>query len=173
MTAVKSGLMIIDQHRADIRIRFEHYLEQLSQHTASTQRLLFPEVVQFAPSEAVLMQKVIPELEGIGFELTNLGNGSYAVAGVPSELDGLNPVALLRNMVSDAASGIGSLDQLRAAIALSLARNAAIPQGQVLSNEEMEKIINELFSCTNVNYTPDGKAIMCILPQHDIEQLLA
>jgi DNA mismatch repair protein MutL len=76
-------------------------------------------------------------------------------------------------MVSDAASGIGSLDQLRAAIALSLARNAAIPQGQVLSNEEMEKIINELFSCTNVNYTPDGKAIMCILPQHDIEQLLA
>jgi DNA mismatch repair protein MutL len=57
-------------------------------------------------------------------------------------------------------------------VALSLARSAAIPYGQILNNEEMESIINELFSCSNVNYTPDGKAILCILPQGDIEQLL-
>ena len=54
---------------------------------------------------------------------------------------------------------------------LSLARAAAIPYGQVLSNEEMENIVNSLFTCSNVNYTPDGKPILVILPQAEIEGL--
>ena len=54
---------------------------------------------------------------------------------------------------------------------LSLARTAAIPYGQVLSNDEMENIVNSLFSCSNVNYTPDGKPILAILPQTDIDAL--
>jgi DNA mismatch repair protein MutL len=53
-----------------------------------------------------------------------------------------------------------------------LARHAAISTGQVLNNDEMERLVNELFACSNVNYTPDGRAILSILPQHDIEQLL-
>ena len=57
-------------------------------------------------------------------------------------------------------------------MALSMARSAAIPQGQVLDNREMDNLVNELFACSNVNYTPDGKAIICILPQREIEQLL-
>lgn len=57
-------------------------------------------------------------------------------------------------------------------LALSLARLAAIPYGQVLGNDEMEKIINSLFLCENVNYTPDGKSVLCILKQKDIEQML-
>lgn len=173
MTAVKSGLMIIDQQRADIRILFERYLEQMKSHTANTQRVLFPEVVQFAPSETVILQKLMPELENMGFELSDLGGGSYAVGGIPSGLEGVNPVTLVSNIVADAVEkGGGNLDEIHAALALSLARHAAIPVGQILSNDEMEQIINELFACSNVNYTPDGKTILCILPQSDIEQLM-
>ena len=40
------------------------------------------------------------------------------------------------------------------------------------TNLEMESLVNELFACSNVNYTPDGKAILCILPQSEIEQLM-
>ena len=173
MTAVKSGLMIIDQQRADIRILFERYQEQMKSHTANTQRVLFPEVVQFAPSETVILQKLMPELENMGFELSDLGGGSYAVGGIPSGLEGVNPVTLVSNIVADAVEkGGGNLDEIHAALALSLARHAAIPVGQILSNDEMEQIINELFACSNVNYTPDGKTILCILPQSDIEQLM-
>lgn len=173
MTAVRSGLMIIDQHRADIRIRYERYMEQLRLHQSSTQRLLFPEVVQFPPSEDVVMQGLMPELTNIGFDLSSLGGGSYSVGGVPSGLEGLDPVTLVRSMVADAAeAGQATVDQLHATLAASLARSAAIPQGQVLSNEEMEHIVNQLFSCSNVNYTPDGKPVLAILPQHDIEHLL-
>ena len=171
MTAVKSGLMIIDQYRADVRVRYERYMEQFRQHSASTQRLLFPEAVQFAPSEAVVLEKILPELFGIGFEVSSLGGNSFAVNGMPAGLDGLDPVSLLRQLVADAASDV-QLSDLHARLALGLARSAAIPYGQVLTNDEMESLINDLFSCSNVNYTPDGKAILSILPQTDIEHLL-
>jgi len=57
-------------------------------------------------------------------------------------------------------------------IALCLARNAAIPYGQVLSNEEMERLINDLFQSTDVNRTPDGKTIIGILNQQELEHLM-
>jgi DNA mismatch repair protein MutL len=56
-------------------------------------------------------------------------------------------------------------------LALCLARTAAIPQGQVLNNDEMDNFVNLLFATSNVNYTPDGHAILAILRQDDIEEL--
>lgn len=65
------------------------------------------------------------------------------------------------------------MEEVQRNIALTLARNAAIPEGQVLSNVEMENLVNDLFACNNVNYTPDGKNVLCILKQQEIEHLLA
>ena len=176
MTAVKSGLMIIDQHRADVRILYDRYMEQMETRAVSSQRLLFPETVQFSPSEAAVFAQLLPDLNGIGFDLSDLGGNTYAVNGVPAGIDGINPVALLQQMVADfdmsELSLSSQLSPLTSKIALRLAQSAAIPYGQVLSNEEMESIINQLFASSNVNYTPDGKSILSILPQTDIERLL-
>ena len=173
MTAVKSGLMIIDQHRAHVRILFEQYLKQLAERTFHSQKVLFPEVVQFPMSEKVIFEKILPEMNGMGFELEDLGGGSYAVNSVPAGLEGMNPVRLVQDMVSSAVEkGVSAMDEINHALALSLARHAAIPHGQVLSNEEMEGLVNGLFACENVNYTPDGKSVLCILQQQEIEHLL-
>ena len=173
MTAVKSGLMIVDQYRADLRILYERYMEQQRLHTARVQKLLFPDVVQFSASEAVMLDNILPDLVNVGFEVSDLGGHSYAINGVPAGLEGINPVMLLQRLVSDALEkGKGVQEELCSSIALSLARSAAIPYGQVLSNEEMENLMNELFACSNVNYTPDGKTILYILPQEDIEHRL-
>ena len=174
MTAVKSGLMVIDQYRADVRILYERYCEQLRTHSGKSQRVLFPEVVQFAPSDGVVLEKLLPELEAIGFSLSDLGQYSYAVNGIPAGIEGLDFVGLLQEIVSDSAEKNALVsDEISHVVALSMARSAAIPHGQVLSNDEMESVINQLFACSNVNYTPDGKTILCILPQRDIEQLLS
>ena len=173
MTAVKSGLMIVDQQRADMRIRFERYMKQMETHISPSQQVLFPEVVQFPASLAVLLSKVLPEINNMGFDLTDLGQNSYSINGVPAGLEGIDCKALLVSMLDDAADNVSSsTDALRRSLALTMARAAAIPVGQVLSNVEMESLINELFTCSNVNYTPDGKAIICILPQREIEQLM-
>ena len=172
MTAVKSGLMIIDQHRADVRIRYERYMRQLADSPAQSQRLLFPEVLELTPSEAVLMEEVLPLLAAVGFDLTPLGPASYAVNGVPAGIEGLNPQQLLQDILSSSTPGTHDLTAMHSEVALGLARHAAIPYGQYLSNEEMDVIVNNLFACENVNYTPDGRAVLSILPHADIEHLL-
>ena len=189
MTAVKSGLMVIDQHRADVRIRYERYMQQLSDHSAPSQQLLFPESVRFSPAEAVILNDMLPSLTAIGFDLSDLGGGTFAINGVPAGIEGLNPVTLLQQILADSESrcvecGVWSentpaysispsslLPPPSSKIASSLAQSAAIPYGQVLSNDEMEQLINELFACSNVNYTPNGKPILSILPQLDIDRL--
>ena len=202
MTAVKSGLMLIDQHRADVRILYERYLEQLRTHTANTQKLLFPDILQFSPSETVIMERILPDLTAMGFDLSDLGGGSFSVGGVPAGIEGLDPISLLRRMVSDAVDsdaplsvagslpadisvpstsspsfsagvGIAATSLLHRTLALSLATSAAIPYGQVLSNEEMEALVNQLFACSDVNHTPDGHLILSILPQSSIDRLFS
>ena len=172
MTAVKSGLMIIDQYRASVRILFEHYLAKTSERSMASQSLLFPEAVHFTPAEAALLTEALPLLTDMGFELSDLGGGSYAVNAIPADADG-DPVALVQSLIADIAEKTASpLTARHERLALSLARATAVPYGQLLTNEEMDSITNQLFACSNVNYTPDGRAILCILPQSDIEQLL-
>ena len=180
MTAVKSGLMVIDQHRADIRILFERYASAGStEGGGSSQRLLFPETMQLSPSDSVIMEQILPELSNLGFDLSPLGGGTFAVNGIPAGMDGVDPLSLVQQILVDVAEHdamAGAASQtidlsVSQSLHLSLARAAAIPYGQVLSNEEMESIVNSLFSCSNVNYTPDGKPILVILPQADIDGL--
>ena len=172
MTAVKSGLMIIDQHRAHIRILFEEYLRQLSSHKAHSQKVLFPEVVQFTVSDKLIIDRILPEMAEMGFQLDSLGGDSYAVNGVPAGIEGLNAVSLIQDMVASAVeSGASVKEDIDRTLALSLARNAAIPQGQVLTNSEMDNLVNELFTCENVNYTPSGEPIIAVMKQLDIEHL--
>ena len=173
MTAVKSGLMIIDQNRADIRIRYERFMHQMEQEVSRTQKVLFPEVVQFAPSAKVMVVKLLPYLQKVGFDLTDLGGNSFSVNGVPAGLEGINSVSLLQEIVADATEkGCTSATDIHSTLALGMARRSAVTYGEVLGNDEMETLVNDLFASSNVNYTPDGQAILCILPQRDIEQLL-
>ena len=174
MTAVKSGLMIIDQHRASVRIGYERYLQRMTQRQADTQRLLFPEVLQLSQADSLIMQRFLPDLALLGFDISDLGGGSYAVAGVPADIECGDPLSLVRNIINDAAER-GTADdgsQLRAALALSLARNTALAYGQVLSNDEMEQTVTQLFASSNANYTPDGHSIVYILKQDEIEHFL-
>lgn len=173
MTAVKSGLMIIDQHRAHVRVLFEQYMQQVKDRTFHSQKVLFPEVVQFSASDVIHFQNLLPEMQKMGFELEDLSGGSYAVNSVPAGLEGMNPIKLVKDMVASAMEhGVTAMEEVNHDLALSLARHAAIPYGQVLNNEEMENLVNSLFACENVNYTPDGKSVLCILQQDEIEHLL-
>ena len=111
-------------------------------------------------------------LTGLGFDLSDLGGNTFAINGIPAGIEGIDPVNLLRRMVTDANDkGRGVAEELHSSVALSLARSAAVPYGQILSNEEMDNLINALFACSNVNYTPDGRPILTILPQSDIDKL--
>ena len=172
MTSVKSGLMIVDQYRAHTRILYEGYIEQMQKRRPSSQKPLFPDTIHFSASDKVVVEAVMPELQNIGFELTPNEEGDYTITAVPSGLDGLDYVALVQDLVASAREKTTSaIDDINHSIALELARNAAVTYGQVLTNAEMENIVNSLFACSNFSYTPDGKKILTMLRQTDLEQL--
>ena len=172
LTSIKSGLMLIDQHRAHIRVLFDRYMAQIRQKQGMSQGVLFPEILQLPASEAAMLQSIMEDLSAVGFDLSNLGGGSYAINGIPSGIEGLDPVELVRNMLHTAMEkGNDVKEEVQNILALTLARAAAIVYGQVLTNEEMISLVDSLFACAAPNYTPDGKIVLTTIKEEEIEKL--
>lgn len=169
ITSLKSGLVIIDQHRAHVRVLYDQYMERTRQQQGVSQQLLFPEIVEFTPAEASVVPVLLDDLRYIGFDLSDLGQGSYAVNGVPPGIENLNPVNLLKEMVARSIdTGCEVLEEIAHALSLSLAKAAAIPVGKSLSPEERDHLIASLFSATDSHLTPDGKTILTILTEDEL-----
>ena len=172
LTSVKSGLMIIDQRRAHVRILYDRYMEQISNRRNVSQRVLFPDMVYFAPDERPVLEEIMDDLNCLGFELSSLGNGTYAINGVPAGIEGLNPEELLADLVHTAVEkGCKVKEEVQGALALTLAKAAAIVYGQVLTGEEMDNLVDGLFSVPTPNYTPDGKTVLVVLKEDEIERM--
>ena len=76
LTSVKSGLMLIDQHRAHVRVLFDRYMEQIRTRKGVSQGVLFPEVVELTPAETVVLDALADDLAAVGFDLSPLGGGA-------------------------------------------------------------------------------------------------
>ena len=172
LTSVKSGLLLIDQHRAHVRVLFDRYITQIRQKQGVSQGILFPEILQLPPSEAAILPEIMEDLHSVGFDLSNLGGGSYAINGIPSGIEGLNPAELIRNMVYTALKkGNDVKEEIQNMLALTLARAAAIVYGQVLGDEEIRQLVDSLFACPMPNHTPDGQTILSTIREEEIEKL--
>jgi DNA mismatch repair protein MutL len=115
----------------------------------------------------------LDDFEAVGFDLANLGNNSYAINGVPSEIVNLNPIELLHSMVSKSIeTGSDVKEEIQESLALSMAYAVAIPYGKKLSPEEITEIVDGLFASSGHNYTPDGKSIIAILSDSDMEKMM-
>lgn len=165
LSPTENGLLIVDQHRAHIRILYDVYIEQIRKQDSPSQGLLFPQIIELSPLQCATLQTIEEELSALGFELSFLGGGSYSILNMPAGVDGLDPVNLLQTIVDEAMSKPTDVrEEIAASIALSLAKKAAIPIGQMLSFEEMKDLVVQLFSITSPAFTPDGKATFSLLP---------
>ncbi|WP_300811708.1 DNA mismatch repair endonuclease MutL [uncultured Bacteroides sp.] len=174
LTSVKSGLMLIDQHRAHVRVLYERYMSQIHERKGVSQGVLFPEIIQLPASEAAVLEGMSEDFSSVGFELTPLGGGSYAINGIPAGIEGLDPVELVRSMLHTAMEkGNDAKEEIQGLMALTLAQAAAIVYGQVLGNDEMSALVDSLFACPSPNYTPDGHTILATIKEEEIEKLFA
>lgn len=172
LTAIENGLLFIDQHRAHLRVLYDHYVAQLAKSALPSQRYLFPEVMQLSPSQAITFAAIHSELIRLGFDVGDLGGGNISIVGYPAGFEGIDPQVLFAELLDTAATN-GNLpaEQLLSQLALTLARAAAIPAGQVLSPLEMQDLTAQLMATTNPNYTPDGHTTLAIIPQDQIDKL--
>lgn len=173
ITSVKSGLMLIDQHRAHVRILYENYKRNIEEQHGLSQGVLFPQMMQLSPSQAKILADVMDQLKYIGFDLAPMGGGSYAINGVPSGTEGLDPVQLLLNIIEEISQGSNKKlgDEIYHTIAFAMAKKVAVPIGQVIGEKEIKALLEQLFACETPNYTPDGKTVIVIIPQDNINRL--
>ena len=170
----KSGLMVIDQHRAHVRILYDRYIDLANLDALSTQRVIFPEVVDLTAAQNAVMEGIVDEANALGFDISCLGDNSWTLNGMPSVMNDVNPRELMLSMIDTVVDGSGKIaDDLRHNIALSMARAAAIKPGRQLTSAEMEHLLGDLFKLTTPNYTPDGKIIITIIAIDDIARLFA
>lgn len=171
LTSVKSGLMIIDQHRAHIRVLYDKFIDQIKQKKGSAQGVLFPEIIDLPASQAAVLESIKEDFAAVGFELTNLGGGSYAINGIPEGIEGLDPVDLVLKMLETAMEKGGDVkEEVQSILSLTLAKSAAIVYGQVLSSEEMSSLVDALFACVSPNYTPDGLSVLSTIMDEEIDK---
>lgn len=172
-TSVKSGLMIIDQRRAHVRILFDKNLENIVQKKGISQRVLFPEMIELTASEAAILPSISEDMESLGFEMSNLGSNTFAIQGVPSEIENPDVVKLIKTMLENITeTGLDIKSEIQEKLALSFAKSVAINYGKLLSVEEITDIVNKLFACPTPNYTPDGKKIISVIDDDELDKKL-
>ena len=153
-----------------VQILFEQYQKSIRQQKAASQQMLFPAIVDFTPAEETILPLLLEDLSYSGFDLSNLGGGSYSINGIPDGMEGVDCVTLLKDIVAKVIdTGCKGNEEIGDMIAFSLASAQAIPAGKVLSAEEMDHLLASLFLCTNMNLTPDGKTILSMLTDDELE----
>ncbi|MBR6284643.1 MAG: DNA mismatch repair endonuclease MutL [Muribaculaceae bacterium] len=169
---IKSGLMIIDQHRAHINVLFARYMRQMADQKIVSQTILFPEVLHLDHARHVVLCGLVPELEKIGFTISQLGAGDWSVSAMPAGLEGVDVSDLLQQVIDDMERGGAPIkSRVMEHIALKVASAAAIPYGRRMAQEEMDVLVAELFQLANPNYTPDGHVVMSVIPNEQIMKL--
>ncbi len=168
---LKSGLVLIDQRRAHIRVLFDEFIQKIQAHQGVSQGVLFPEIISFTPKEAVVLPFLLDDFAIMGFELNNLGNNSYSVNGIPPGLENTDATEVLKDMVQKALeTGCEVKEEMTEAIVLTFAQKAAISHGKQLLTQEAELLLAGLFASSSPNYTPDGKLIISLLSDEDIDK---
>jgi len=174
LTPVKSGLMVIDQRRAHERILYEQHLDTLQKDAVNAQNTLFPETIELNSSDYRLCLELMEEIGKLGFDIRDFGHNCVIVHSIPANTavpDIKSVIETLLEQYKNYQSEL-TLDQ-HEKIARSTAVAAAVRYGKQLDSQEMQKLVDQLFACSNPNTTPGGKTILNIIKLEDLAKHLA
>ncbi|MBL4670109.1 MAG: hypothetical protein JKY30_12720, partial [Flavobacteriales bacterium] len=171
LAQLKSGSLIIDQERAHTRILFEQYIKNFGLGKGTTQQLLFPETLDFTAADAELLNELQAEIKTLGFDFEKMGQRSFVVSGVPSELKEQNIKKTIEGLLEQFKLNESELKlKKHENLAISMARSASIRSGKKMSYEEMKALVDQLFACEMPYSLPNGKPTIITLNLEDLNQ---
>jgi DNA mismatch repair protein MutL len=158
LTHIKSGVFIIDQKYAHERILFDRIQDQLSNTQQGTQNALFPTKLALSRKDSVYLKEMMGDLQNLGFDISEFGGDEFLVQGIPSNL-GINKniQEVLEELILQYSSNIDLKLTSTENLARSMAASLCVKRGQELSIEEMNQIVDDLFSSSNPYQNPQGK----------------
>ncbi|MCQ2249515.1 MAG: DNA mismatch repair endonuclease MutL [Bacteroidales bacterium] len=171
VSPAKSGLMIIDQHRAHFRVLYEQYLNSVDINSDTVQKLLYAQELELDPNSMAMAYDTRDELLSVGYELEFLDNGKVMLNGIPPYLEQNKAVDVLMCIIDSYKNEHGNISSsMRDVLAKSIARSEAIVSGRSLEPLEMRQLTDALFATSAPNYSPDGKTAVVIVSLDEIEK---
>lgn len=172
---VDAELWVVDQHTAHERIWYER-LAHLQPLAGAQQGLLVPEVMEFSPTQAALLEGSLRQLQSFGFELEPFGTHTFQLRSLPSGLKPGRAAGVLRELVETLASEQITLrnhpeEQVREKLRAMVSCKAAIKAGDSLSDDEMTALIEEMLTVEHSNYCPHGRPTRIKLDDRALERL--
>ena len=171
ISTIKSGMLIIDQHRAHQRVLYEGLLKHTTIKEAISQQLLFPLELQFSSSEMDLLMQLKEDLEHTGFVFSKFENDAIEITGVPVNVPESEVSIILEQLISDVEqevpdSNFSATDLL----AKSMSKSLAIKAGQSLTNMEQEHLVNSLFACKEPSVSPTNRTTFITMSVDDFDK---
>lgn len=172
VSSVSSGIILVDQHRAHVKVLYERYLKQIERDEIVSQGIMFPVMLHLTPAQGAVMGEITDGLNKLGFNLSHLGGNDWTVNGMPTGVEKLDIEDTILQVIDEVNEGGKELSaKLFDKIALSVARSGAIPYGKKLSNSEAEALVEDLLSLPDPNYTPDEKKVINTLSLEQINKM--
>ncbi|SOC81492.1 DNA mismatch repair protein MutL [Salinimicrobium sediminis] len=171
ISTLKSGILVIDQHRAHTRILYEELLKNITITSAVSQQLLFPLLLQFSKHEIELLKEIKDSLEQTGFIFSEIRKDSVEISGIPTLISESEVAILLEQLLSDLenevpGTGFSQIDTL----SKSLAKGMAVKSGTILNSAEQQNIVNSLFACKETTLSPNNKPIFTTLTVEELDK---
>jgi DNA mismatch repair protein MutL len=171
LSHIKTGFMVIDQQGAHERILYERIMESLEKNKSSTQQELFPKTIELNATDFALVQELQPEIKAMGFDISEFGKNTFVIHGVPADTADHDPAALLEGLIENYKQNLLELkSDKRENLARSMAYNMSVKSGKMLSQEEMNNLIDELFACKMPYSTPAGKPTITTFSLDDLDR---
>ncbi|MDX5320236.1 MAG: DNA mismatch repair endonuclease MutL [Bacteroidota bacterium] len=165
-------LLIVDQELAHQRVLFEKFMQHIRDQKSTSQQLLFPRVIEFSANDAALVEDILEEIRHLGFDINPFGNGSFIINGLPPEADKAEAKGLLEGLIEEykASSQVDTRDKQQD-VARALAKRSAIRQGQKLSAQEMNHLVQEWLMCREPGISPFGKKVFVKFDENSLNKL--
>jgi len=174
VSAIKSGMLVIDQGRAHQRILYEQFLTNITVQKAASQQLLFPLELYFSTDEMQLLKELEPTLENTGFVFDAFKTDAVQISGLPIAMTESEVSIVLEELISNLKNEIpeSSFSQSDS-IAKSMAKSLAVKTGTYLSEKEQENLVNSLFACKEPNVSPFQKPTFITITVDDLDKKFA
>jgi DNA mismatch repair protein MutL len=171
VNTIKSGMLIIDQHKAHQRILYEDFLQYLTVKEAVSQQLLFPLKLYFPAQELEIINQLKEDLEHTGFVFSNVNDSMVEISGIPTNVPESEVSVILEQLISDVQNEVPDANfSATDLLAKSMAKSLAIKTGQELTQMEQEHLVNSLFACKEPNVSPNNKVTFVTMTVDELEK---
>ena len=171
VSAIKSGMLVIDQHRAHQRVLYEDFLKNLTIKEAASQQLLFPLQLHFSPQDIVIINQLKNDLEHTGFVFASIKDEFVDITGVPVGVPESEVTIILEQLISDVENEVPDSNfSATDLLAKSMAKSLAIKTGQSLQKDEQEHLVNKLFACKEPNVSPTNRTTFITMSVDELDK---